>query len=110
MARRASSESRVLIYIYVVFVVMLAKCIVQLLRSWRTSAAAWNRTECKFVLGQRAVLSCGAAAAAAERCAPAEEDTCDDAKDDDDPRCAEDPFLVRDEGRHVGEPALVSSG
>ena len=38
---------------------------------------------------------------------PKEECPRDDAEKENDSRCAKDPFLVRDEGRHVGEPAFV---
>jgi hypothetical protein len=43
-------------------------------------------------------------------CAPAEENACHDTEEEDNSRCAKDPFLVRDKGGHVGEPAFVCCG
>jgi hypothetical protein len=103
-SRRRATKARVLVHVIIVLV--LPKRIVQLLRA-RCASAAWHCAERNVFAGQRAVLPYGTATA---RGAPTEEYTREDAEQDDDACCAEDPSLVRDEGRHVGEPALVSCG
>ena len=105
-AGRPGPEARVLVRLVVVVVVitLLAKCIVQLFRAW-APASARQCAERDVVAGHRAVLPCATAA----RGAPAEEDACGEAEEEDYARSAENPFLVRDEGGHIGEPAFVGS-
>ena len=84
--RRACTETGILVH--VVIIIMLTKRIVQLLRTWRSATSAWHRAERYLVARQSAVVSCSTATA------PAEEHTRYDAEEEDNSRCAKDPFLV----------------
>jgi hypothetical protein len=85
--RRAYTETGILVHV-VIIIIMLTKRIVQLLRTWRSATSAWHRAERYLVARQSAVVSCSTATA------PAEEHTCYDAEEEDNSRCAKDPFLV----------------
>ena len=104
-ARRNATEARGLVHV-VVFV--FAKGVVQLLRARRAATAMRHRAERHVVAGKRAVVLRDTTTTL--RGAPTEEHAREDAKEDHDSRCAEDPLLVRDQGGHVGEPAFVRCG
>src|SRR5579863_8356162 len=88
-SRRGAMETGMLVHAVIIIILVFAKRVIQLLRA-RCAIAAWHRAERDVIAGHCAVFPYGTAT---PRAAPAEEYAREDAEEDDDTRCAENPSL-----------------